>query len=44
MPTPQSLNVQIFGFSASASGEVAIYSLVAIVLAFILFLGLRRRH
>jgi hypothetical protein len=38
------LNIQLPGFSASASGEVAIYSLAIIALAFIVYLGLRRWH
>jgi len=43
VPSAQSLQIHIFGFSASANGETAVYSLAVVVLAIILYLSLRRR-
>ncbi|WP_271596719.1 MULTISPECIES: hypothetical protein [unclassified Bradyrhizobium] len=43
MPSAQSLQIHLFGFSASANGETAVYSLAVVVLAFILYLTLLRR-
>jgi hypothetical protein len=43
MPSAQSLQIQVFGLSAFANGETAIYSLAVVALAFIVCLSLRRR-
>jgi hypothetical protein len=43
MPPAQSLQIQLFGFSAFANGEAAIYSLALVALAFIILQALRRR-
>jgi hypothetical protein len=44
MPPAPSLQLQLFGFLASANGETAVYSLAVVALAFILCLSLRRRR
>ncbi|TCU64085.1 hypothetical protein EDE08_1178 [Bradyrhizobium sp. R2.2-H] len=43
MPSAQSLQISLFGLSASANGETAVYSLAVVALAFILYLSWRRR-
>ncbi|MBB4397968.1 hypothetical protein GGD62_007106 [Bradyrhizobium sp. ERR14] len=43
MPSAQNLQIQLFGLSASANGETAIYALAIVTLAFILYLSLRWR-